>query len=102
MYGTGTGTDAGTGATHVVVSEADLLPKEESRDSDPDRCTQLRRLPDLAEAGALTAEELMTSPALTTRPDASSPRPPAPWHGPRSSGCRWSTGWSGQARGTRP
>lgn len=53
-----------------VVSEADLLPKEEFRDSDPDRYTQLRRLSDLAKAGAITAEELMTSPALTTRPDA--------------------------------
>ncbi|WP_432138417.1 MULTISPECIES: CBS domain-containing protein [unclassified Streptomyces] len=48
-----------------VVSEADLLPKEEFRDSDPDRYTQLRRLSDLAKAGSLTAAELMTSPALT-------------------------------------
>ncbi|MFD6286733.1 CBS domain-containing protein [Streptomyces sp. NPDC060205] len=53
-----------------VVSEADLLPKEEFRDSDPDRYTQLRRLSDLAKAGAVTAEELMTSPPLTTPPDA--------------------------------
>ncbi|MFS8204734.1 CBS domain-containing protein [Streptomyces sp. CWNU-52B] len=53
-----------------VVSEADLLPKEEFRDSDPDRYTQLRRLSDLAKAGAVTAGELMTSPALTTPPDA--------------------------------
>jgi CBS domain-containing protein len=51
-----------------IVSEADLLPKEEFRDSDPDRCTQLRRLSDLAKAGAVTAGELMTSPALTTPP----------------------------------
>ncbi|QYX75293.1 CBS domain-containing protein [Streptomyces akebiae] len=50
-----------------IVSEADLLPKEEFRDSDPDRYTQLRRLADLAKAGAVTAEELMTSPALTVR-----------------------------------
>ncbi|WP_081236608.1 CBS domain-containing protein [Streptomyces viridosporus] len=50
-----------------VVSEADLLPKEEFRDSDPDRRTQRRRLPDLLKAGALTAEELMTSPAVTVR-----------------------------------
>jgi CBS domain-containing protein len=48
-----------------IVSEADLLPKEEFRDNDPDRYTQLRRLPDLAKAGALSADELMTSPALT-------------------------------------
>ncbi|WP_405969508.1 CBS domain-containing protein [Streptomyces sp. NBC_00988] len=48
-----------------IVSEADLLPKEEFRDSDPDRHTQLRRLSDLAKAGSVTAGELMTSPALT-------------------------------------
>ena len=53
-----------------VVSEADLLPKEEFRDSDPDRYTQLRRLSDLAKAGAVTASELMTAPALTTHPNA--------------------------------
>ncbi|WP_405653322.1 CBS domain-containing protein [Streptomyces sp. NBC_00019] len=51
-----------------IVSEADLLPKEEFRDSDPDRYTQLRRLSDLAKAGSVTAGELMTSPALTVRP----------------------------------
>lgn len=60
----------GEGRVVGVVSEADLLPKEEFRDSDPDRTTQLRRLPDLAKAGAVTAEELMTSPAFTVRPDA--------------------------------
>lgn len=53
-----------------VVSEADLLPKEEFRDGDPDRYTQLRRLSDLAKAGALTAAELMTAPALTVEADA--------------------------------
>jgi CBS domain-containing protein len=53
-----------------VVSEADLLPKEEFRDSDPDRRTQLRRLTDLAKAGSLTADELMTSPARTVGADA--------------------------------
>ncbi|MGW2380092.1 CBS domain-containing protein [Streptomyces sp. NPDC001658] len=53
-----------------IVSEADLLPKEEFRDSDPDRLTQMRRLSDLAKAGAVTAGELMTSPALTVRADA--------------------------------
>lgn len=52
-----------------VVSEADLLYKEEFRDGTPDRYTQLRRLTDLTKADALTAEQLMTSPALTTRPD---------------------------------
>jgi CBS-domain-containing membrane protein len=53
-----------------IVSEADLLPKEEFRDSDPDRYTQLRRLSDLAKAGALTAEELMTAPAVTVPANA--------------------------------
>jgi CBS domain-containing protein len=60
----------GEGRVVGVVSEADLLPKEEFRDSDPDRYTQLRRLSDLAKAGAVTAGELMTSPALTTHPNA--------------------------------
>ncbi|KUN86412.1 CBS domain-containing protein [Streptomyces griseoruber] len=60
----------GEGRVVGVVSEADLLPKEEFRDSDPDRYTQLRRLKDLAKAGAVSAEELMTSPALTVRADA--------------------------------
>lgn len=60
----------GEGRVVGVVSEADLLPKEEFRDSDPDRYTQLRRLSDLAKAGALTAGELMTSPALTVTADA--------------------------------
>ncbi|WP_151478282.1 CBS domain-containing protein [Streptomyces albicerus] len=59
----------GEGRVVGVVSEADLLPKEEFRDSDPDRYTQLRRLSDLAKAGAVTAGELMTAPALTVRPD---------------------------------
>ncbi|MDX2530942.1 MULTISPECIES: CBS domain-containing protein [Streptomyces] len=60
----------GEGRVVGVVSEADLLPKEEFRDSDPDRYTQLRRLSDLAKAGAVTAGELMTSPALTVHADA--------------------------------
>ncbi|MGW0705915.1 CBS domain-containing protein [Streptomyces sp. NPDC002643] len=60
----------GEGRVVGLVSEADLLPKEEFRDSDPDRYTQLRRLSDLAKAGGVSAEELMTAPALTTRPGA--------------------------------
>nr|WP_073951421.1 CBS domain-containing protein [Streptomyces kebangsaanensis] len=60
----------GEGRVVGVVSEADLLPKEEFRDSDPDRFTQLRRLPDLAKAGGITAEDLMTAPAVTVRADA--------------------------------
>ncbi|QOV33720.1 CBS domain-containing protein [Streptomyces ferrugineus] len=60
----------GRGRVLGVVSEADLLPKEEFRDSDPDRYTQLRRLSDLRKAGSLTAGELMTSPAMTVTADA--------------------------------
>ncbi|MGW2517430.1 CBS domain-containing protein [Streptomyces sp. NPDC001617] len=71
----------GEGRVIGVVSEADLLPKEEFRDSDPDPSpsrlrstggtpvTQVRPLSDLAKAGVVTAEELMTSPALTVRAD---------------------------------
>ncbi|MFE7929855.1 CBS domain-containing protein [Streptomyces sp. NPDC057456] len=60
----------GEGRVVGVISEADLLRKEEFRDGDPDRYTQLRRLKDLEKAGALTAEQLMTSPALTVHADA--------------------------------
>lgn len=52
-----------------VVSEADLLPKEEFRDGDPDRYARSRRLSDLSKAGARTAEELMTAPAVTAGAD---------------------------------
>ncbi|MDR6975945.1 CBS-domain-containing membrane protein [Streptomyces sp. 3330] len=55
----------GEGRVIGVVSEADLLPKEEFREGVPDRFTQRRRLSDLARAGALTAEEAMSSPAVT-------------------------------------
>ncbi|WP_225823851.1 CBS domain-containing protein [Streptomyces naphthomycinicus] len=60
----------GDGRVVGVVSEADLLPKEEFRDSEPDRFTRLRRLTDLAKAGATRAEELMSAPAVTVHPDA--------------------------------
>ncbi|MFL4909958.1 CBS domain-containing protein [Streptomyces sp. MMS24-I2-30] len=60
----------GDGRVIGVVSEADLLPKEEFRDADPDRFVQQRRLADLAKAGALTAGELMSTPAVTVRADA--------------------------------
>ena len=52
-----------------VVSEADLLPNEEFRDSDPSLFEQGRRLSDVAKAGAATAEELMSTPAITVHPD---------------------------------
>ena len=61
---------AGDGRVIGVVSEADLLPKEEFRDSDPTRFEQLRRLDDLGKAGALTAGDLMTTPAVSIHADA--------------------------------
>ncbi|SDK19123.1 CBS domain-containing protein [Streptomyces indicus] len=60
----------GEGRVIGVVSEADLLPKEEFRDEDPPRQDVLRRLSDLAKAGAVSAEELMSSPAVTVRTHA--------------------------------
>jgi Mg/Co/Ni transporter MgtE len=57
----------GDGRVIGLVSEADLLPKEEFRNSDPD---QLGRLSDLAKAGAVTATEPMSSPAVTVHGDA--------------------------------
>ncbi|MFB6613022.1 CBS domain-containing protein [Streptomyces sp. NPDC085524] len=57
----------GEGRVVGLVSEADLLPKEEFRREQP-------RLPDQLEeaskAGGVLAEELMTSPAITVHPDA--------------------------------
>ncbi|MDX3241361.1 CBS domain-containing protein [Streptomyces sp. ME18-1-4] len=55
----------GEGRVIGVVSETDLLPKEEFRDDLPDLVTQRQPLADLAKAGALTAEQLMSSPAVT-------------------------------------
>ncbi|MFB7712431.1 CBS domain-containing protein [Streptomyces sp. NPDC056105] len=60
----------GDGRVIGVVSEADLLSKEEFRDVDPDRVTQLHRLADMAKAGAVCAEELMSTPAVTVHADA--------------------------------
>ncbi|MEU3535839.1 MULTISPECIES: CBS domain-containing protein [Streptomyces] len=60
----------GDGRVVGVVSEADLLPKEEFRDSDPDRLTQRRRLGDLAKAGGVSAQDLMSTPAVTVHADA--------------------------------
>ncbi|WP_328500541.1 CBS domain-containing protein [Streptomyces sp. NBC_00457] len=60
----------GEGRVIGVVSEADLLHKEEFRDSDPDRFTQRDRLADLAKAGGLTAADLMNAPAITVHANA--------------------------------
>ncbi|WP_409054917.1 CBS domain-containing protein [Streptomyces sp. SYP-A7185] len=65
---------AGEGRVIGVVSEADLLPKEEFRDSDPTRTDQLRRLSDLAKAGGVTAGEVMSTPAVTVHPDTTLPQ----------------------------
>ncbi|MCK8437252.1 CBS domain-containing protein [Streptomyces sp. D2-8] len=60
----------GEGRVIGVVSEADLLAKEEFHDSDPGLVEQRRRLADIAKAGAVTAEELMSTPAITVHPGA--------------------------------
>ncbi|MEU3660636.1 CBS domain-containing protein [Streptomyces sp. NPDC032940] len=60
----------GEGRVIGVVSEADLLPKEEFREGEPSLVEQGRRLADVGKAGAVTAEELMSAPAITVHPDA--------------------------------
>ncbi|MFH9176603.1 CBS domain-containing protein [Streptomyces albogriseolus] len=60
----------GEGRVVGVVSEADLLPKEEFRESDTGLFEQRRRLSDVAKAGAVTAEELMSTPAIAVHADA--------------------------------
>lgn len=60
----------GEGRVVGVVSEADLLAKEELRDTEPTMIDQKRRLADYAKAGAVSARDLMTSPAVTVHPDA--------------------------------
>ncbi len=56
---------AGEGRVVGVVSEADLLLKEEFRDTDEGD------LAERAKAGAVTAGELMSAPAVTVHADAS-------------------------------
>ncbi|WP_367325324.1 CBS domain-containing protein [Streptomyces sp. HUAS ZL42] len=55
----------GEGRVIGVVSEADLLPKEEFRD------TEVGDLEEMAKAGGVTAGELMSTPAVTVHADAS-------------------------------
>ncbi|MFF7498059.1 CBS domain-containing protein [Streptomyces lavendulae] len=57
----------GEGRVVGVVSEADLLPKEEFRRTDPALPDQLE---EASKAGGVLAEELMSSPAITVHPDA--------------------------------
>ncbi|MXM64710.1 CBS domain-containing protein [Streptomyces sp. HUCO-GS316] len=56
----------GEGRVIGVVSEADLLHKEEFRDADE----QSGELADRIKAGAVTAGELMSAPAVTVHADA--------------------------------
>ncbi|MET8949040.1 CBS domain-containing protein [Streptomyces sp. NPDC004542] len=60
----------GEGRVVGVVSEADLLPTEELRDSPEEGYALVRRPADVAKAGALTAGDLMSSPAITVRANA--------------------------------
>jgi CBS domain-containing protein len=62
---------AGEGRVVGVVSEADLLLKEEYRDVDP--MEQLHRVQDLGKADAVTAGDLMSTPAVTVHADATLP-----------------------------
>lgn len=54
----------GEGRVVGVVSEADLLPKEEYRRSDPGRLDDGRPPADVAKAEAVTAGQLMSAPAV--------------------------------------
>ncbi|MFE0606513.1 CBS domain-containing protein [Streptomyces sp. NPDC058892] len=64
----------GEGRVVGVVSEADLLPKEQFHEHGPGMIDRMRRLGHDAKAGSTHAEDLMTSPAVTIRPDAVLPR----------------------------
>ncbi|MFF9915572.1 CBS domain-containing protein [Streptomyces sp. NPDC013457] len=57
---------AGEGRVIGVVSEADLLPKEEFRTDEP----RPDEFDAASKAGAVRAGELMSSPAVTVHPDA--------------------------------
>ncbi|MFF1511229.1 CBS domain-containing protein [Streptomyces sp. NPDC058326] len=64
----------GEGRVVGVVSEADLLLKEEFHDHRLGLVEQLRRLDATAKAGSRRAEDLMTSPAVTVAPESSLPQ----------------------------
>ncbi|TSB31314.1 CBS domain-containing protein [Streptomyces benahoarensis] len=57
-----------------VVSEADLLAKEEFHDHRPGPVEQMRRLDATAKAGSRRAEDLMAAPAVTVGAGASLPQ----------------------------
>ncbi|MFE9535637.1 CBS domain-containing protein [Streptomyces sp. NPDC006691] len=60
----------GEGRVVGVVSEADLLAKEEFRRNGPGMIEQMTRLDDSAKAASTLARALMTSPAVTVHADA--------------------------------
>lgn len=60
----------GEGRVVGVVSEADLLAKEEFRGSDPRGTDELGQLAGRDKAGAVTAGELMSAPAVCVHEDA--------------------------------
>ncbi|MBB1245328.1 CBS domain-containing protein [Streptomyces durbertensis] len=60
----------GDGRVVGVVSEADLLRKEEYRERDPLLIDQHRHLDELAKASGTTARDLMSTPAVSVRSDA--------------------------------
>ncbi|ALO12510.1 putative CBS domain-containing protein [Streptomyces venezuelae] len=64
----------GEGRVVGVVSEADLLLKEEFHDHRLGLVEQMRRLDATAKAGSRRAEDLMTSPAVTVAPGAPLPQ----------------------------
>ncbi|MDH2387959.1 CBS domain-containing protein [Streptomyces sp. HNM0663] len=64
----------GEGRVVGVVSEADLLPKEEFRSGGAGMVEQRERAADTAKAGAVCAKDLMTTPAVVIRADATLPQ----------------------------
>ncbi|MFJ8383968.1 CBS domain-containing protein [Streptomyces sp. NPDC094438] len=64
----------GEGRVVGVISEADLLAKEEFHRHRPGMIEQMRRLDDTAKAGSTHARELMTAPAVTVHADATLPQ----------------------------
>jgi CBS domain-containing protein len=63
----------GEGRVVGVISEADLLTKEELRAEDVTMISQSERLLDYAKAGGVAARDLMSSPAVTVSADATLP-----------------------------
>lgn len=64
----------GDGRVVGVVSQADLLVKEEFHDHVPGLIEQAGRLEGTRKAASTCAEDLMTAPAVTVAPDATLPQ----------------------------